>query len=234
MKPVLGLIPLWDDDKESLWMLPGYLEGLQQAGGIPVIFPFSSSEEELTRLFSLCDGLVFTGGHDVSPEMYHQAPIPQLQTLCPKRDFMETFLLKKAVEEDMPVLGICRGIQLINAVLGGTLYQDLPLQHPSPVNHRQSAPYDLPAHEVTLLRDSPLAHCLGTCSIHVNSCHHQAIHTLAPDLACMGTAPDGLIEAVYMPSRRFLWGVQWHPEFSFRSDENSRKIFRALVAAAES
>ena len=95
MKPVLGLIPLWDDDKESLWMLPGYLEGLQQAGGIPVIFPFSSSEEELTRLFSLCDGLVFTGGHDVSPEMYHQTPIPQLQTLCPKRDFMETFLLKK-------------------------------------------------------------------------------------------------------------------------------------------
>ena len=122
MKPVIGVMPLWDEKKDSIWMLPGYMDGISQAGGIPVIFPFSAEEQELDQLVRMCDGFLFTGGHDVSPEVYGEASLPGLIADCPKRDRMETVVLQKAIDADKPVLGICRGIQLINAALGGTLY----------------------------------------------------------------------------------------------------------------
>ena len=232
MKPIIGVMPLWDDEKESLWMLPGYLDGITDAGGIPVIFPFTSDEQELDRLFGLCSGFLFTGGHDVSPEIYGEKPLTGLVAACRKRDEMETLVLRKAMEADKPVLGICRGIQFINAVLGGTLWQDLPSQYASAVNHHQSPPYDLPVHNVEILPGTPLYSCLGTDILPVNSYHHQAVCRLAPGLSAMAVSPDGLTEALYKPDQRFLWAVQWHPEFSWRSDENSRKIFRAFTEAA--
>ena len=142
---------------------------------------------------------------------------------------MEGIVLKMALERDKPVLGICRGIQFINAFLGGTLYQDLPTQHPSQTNHRQPAPYDRPVHDVTVAGKSPLHDCLACDRLAVNSCHHQAVRTLAPALQAMAFSPDGLVEAAYMPGKRFVWAVQWHPEFSFRTDAASRKIFRAFT-----
>ena len=128
-----------------------------------------------------------------------------------------------------PVLGICRGIQFINAALGGTLYQDLPLQHSSDIEHHQSPPYDIPVHEVAIVKDSPLYQCLKTGRLFVNSYHHQAVKTLAESLKVMAEAPDGTIEAVYMPGHCFLWAVQWHPEISWRTDEHSRKIFKDFI-----
>ena len=233
MKPLIGVMPLWDDEKESLWMLPGYLDGLREAGGLPVVFPFTTDEEELEQLVNLCDGFLFTGGHDVSPALYHEEPLPGLVSSCEKRDEMESIVLRKALEADKPVLGICRGIQFINAALGGTLYQDLPSQHPSGTEHHQHAPYDVPAHEVLVEKDSPLYACLGTERIPVNSYHHQAVRQVADGLQVMASAPDGLAEALYRPGSRFLWALQWHPEFSFRTDGNSRKIFRAFVSSME-
>jgi putative glutamine amidotransferase len=233
MKPVIGVMPLWDDEKESLWMLPGYLDGLREAGGLPVIFPFSTDEEELGQLMSLCDGFLFTGGHDVSPGRYHEEPLPGLVSFSEKRDEMESIVLRKALEADKPVLGICRGIQFINAALGGSLYQDLPSQRPSGTEHHQHAPYDVPAHEVLVEKDSPLYACLGAEQIPVNSYHHQAVKQVADGLQVMAEAPDGLAEALYRPGSRFLWALQWHPEFSYRTDENSRKIFRAFVSSME-
>lgn len=120
----------------------------------------------------------------------------------------------------------------MNAVLGGTLYQDLPAQRPSDCDHHMAAPYDREAHKVSLPRGTPLAELLGKEEMGVNSCHHQAVRDLAPRLAPMALAPDGVTEAVYMPERRFVWGVQWHPEFSWRVDERSRKIFAAFTAAS--
>lgn len=233
MKPVIGVIPLWDDDKDSIWMLPGYMDGISEAGGLPIIFPFTADSHNIDQLFGLCDGILLTGGHDVSSELYHEEPLEGLVEYCEKRDAMEEIVLAKALKEDVPVLGICRGIQFINAALGGTLYQDIPLQHPSEVNHHQKAPYDIPAHEVAIVDGSPLYDCLSTTQLAVNSCHHQAIRDLAPRLEVMASSPDGLVEAVYLPGKRFLWAVQWHPEFSYKSDENSRKILRAFVEAAE-
>ena len=232
MKPIVGVMPLWDDEKDSLWMLPGYLDGLRQAGGLPIIFPFSADPAELAQLAALCDGFLFTGGHDVSPDVYH-APAHALTEPCPKRDTMERIILDHALAEDKPILGICRGIQFLNAALGGTLYQDLPSQHPSGTVHRQQPPYERPVHDVKVLAGSPLRRCLGVSTLPVNSLHHQALKDLAPGLAPMAISPDGLVEALYRPDSRFLWAVQWHPEFSFRTDEASGMIFRAFVAAME-
>lgn len=117
--------------------------------------------------------------------------------------------------------------------LGGTLYQDLPTEHPSNLQHRQKPPYDQPAHQVRLVPQTPLAEVLQADHLAVNSQHHQAIHQLAPTLKAMATAPDGLIEAAYVPQQPFAWGLQWHPECAYRHDEPSQAIFRALTLAAQ-
>ena len=230
-KPVVGVMPLWDDEKDSIWMLPGYMDGLSRAGAVPFIFPFSADETELAQLMEFCDGFLFTGGHDVCPQLYQEKPLEGLVSSCEKRDMMETAVLRAAMEADKPVLGICRGIQLINAALGGTLYQDLPLQHPSNTNHHGHAPYDRPVHDVEIDKTSPLYECLGTEILPVNSYHHQAVKDVAEGLTVMAAAPDGIVEALYKPDRRFLWAVQWHPEFSYRTDGSSRQIFSAFAGA---
>ncbi len=229
MKSIVGVMPLWDEVKESIWMLPGYMEGVRQAGATPVIFPFSEDEAEITQLVDMCDGILFTGGHDVSPELYNEDPLKGIVSCCKKRDIMETIVLRAAMQMDKSILGICRGIQFINVALGGSLYQDLPLQRPSYIDHHQRAPYDLPVHEVMIRQGSPLFQCLQVDHLPVNSYHHQAIKMLAPGLEPMAASPDGLIEAFCMPSQKFLWAVQWHPEFSYKTNRSSRKIFRAFV-----
>lgn len=230
MLPVVGVTPLWDEEKQSLWMLPGYLEGLRQAGCLPMILPLTKEPEEIDRILTLVDGILLTGGQDVSPELYGEVP-DGTGEICELRDAMEGQLLKKAIVLDKPVLGICRGIQFINAALGGSLYQDIPSQHPSSVEHHQSPPYDQPSHEVTLVQGSPLQTLLGQGKLYVNSYHHQAVKQLADGLGVMARSEDGLVEAVRKPDQRFLWAVQWHPEFSFRTDEASRQIFAAFARA---
>lgn len=230
-KPIIGVMPLWDDEKNSIWMLPGYFDGIKQAGAIPIMLPFSEDEQELDQLMQMCDGFLFTGGHDVSPELYNDKPLGGLVSSCMKRDRMESYILKKAIDIDKSILGICRGIQFINAALGGTLYQDIPTQYESEIEHHQNPPYDIPVHKVNIKKDSPLYKCLETEFLEVNSYHHQAVKELAPNLKVMAVSEDGLIEAVYMPELRFLWAVQWHPEFSYKTDNNSRKIFKAFIEA---
>lgn len=233
MKRVIGLIPLVDDARESLWMLPGYMEGVEAAGGLPVMLPLTDDDAALDRLCGLCDGFLLTGGHDVSPEFYGQERLPVCGATSARRDRMEDGVLRRAMAGDKPVLGICRGIQFINAALGGTLWQDLPSQRPSAVCHRQRPPYDVPVHAVEVLPGTPLAALTGCGTLMVNSYHHQAVRDLAAPLRPMAVSPDGLVEAVWRPDRRFLWAVQWHPEFAWRSDPASLAIFRALVGAAE-
>ena len=229
MKPIIGVMPLWDTKKGSIWMLPDYLDGLRQAGGIPIIFPFTEDEQDLQQLMNMCDGFLFTGGQDVDPRVYNEEPLEGLIDCCEKRDQMEAVVLREAIIDDKPILGICRGMQFINAALGGKLYQDLPIEHPSEIKHRQQPPYDVPTHNVAIVEGSPLYQCLEAEQLAVNSCHHQAVKEVAPGLEVMAAASDGIVEAVYKPDSRFLWAVQWHPECSFRTDANSRKIFQAFV-----
>ena len=222
-KPLIGLVPLVDEGRESYWMLPEYMKGVEQAGGIAVMLPL---------MVDRMDGFIFTGGHDVSPALYSEERIPECAPPCEGRDRMEKQLLPAALERNKPVLGICRGLQLINVLLGGTLYQDLPTQHPSEILHRQKAPYNAPCHDVRLEEGSPIQKLLNKNEIGVNSRHHQAIRMLAPGLTAMAYSPDGLIEAFCMPEKKFVWAVQWHPEHSCKVNADSRKIFSAFVDAA--
>lgn len=230
--PLIGIVPLVDTQRDSYWMLPGYMEGVADAGGLPVMLPLTSDPAAIGQLVDTCDGFLLTGGHDVSPALYSEAPTPVCGECCPGRDAMEQILFPLALEHDKPVLGICRGLQFINVMLGGTLYQDLPTQAPSDIIHHQAPPYDSPSHKVRLPAGAPLYELLKKDTISVNSCHHQGIKDLAPSLAPMALAPDGLVEAFWGPDQRYLWAVQWHPEFFDRKDENSRYIFQSFIEAA--
>lgn len=232
-KPLIGVMPLWDEGKKSIWMLPGYLEGIQEAGGTPVIFPLTEDREELEQLCSLCNGFLITGGQDVDPAIYGETPIPQMGEICTVLDQMERQVLEYAIKEDKAVLGICRGIQYLNAMLGGSLYQDLNVQHPSKTEHHMEPPYDRVIHQVQIIDGSPLHQLLQVTELGVNSYHHQAVKTLAPSLTVMAESEDGLVEAVYMPKKTYVWAVQWHPELSYQTDKYSRKIFESFVAACK-
>jgi putative glutamine amidotransferase len=229
---IIGVVPLWDEDKNSLWMIPGYMDGIITSGGLPVMLPLTADPGVLLPLADACDGFLFTGGQDVDPTLYGEAPLPECGKPCPLRDAMEKLLLEHAVlGQDKPGFGICRGIQFINAVLGGSLYQDLPSQHGSAVNHHQSPPYDRPVHRVTILPDTPLHGLLGADELRVNSYHHQAVRALAPSLRPAAISEDGLIEAVFLPDRTYALAVQWHPELA-PEDPYSKKLFDAFVQAA--
>ena len=231
MKPVIGLIPLYDDEKESYWMLPGYMKVLEECGAIPIMFPLTDDREELEQCMELCDGILLTGGHDVGPEVYGETATDACGVSCRLRDQMEDYLLHRALERDMPVFGICRGVQFMNAALGGTLYQDLPTEYESSVEHHMTAPYDREAHKVEILPGTALAEILGEGIHSVNSYHHQAIRDLAPGVTLMAVSEDGLSEAVGVPDKKFVMGVQWHPEFSYESNAESRKLVQAFVDA---
>lgn len=229
MKHIVGVMPLVDIQKESYWMLPGYMKGIEQAGGIPVMLPLTDDKEILSRLAESLDEFLFTGGQDVEPSVYNETKSENCGECSIKRDRMEKILFEMAYAKDKPVLGICRGVQFINAVMGGSLYQDLETEHPSTVNHHQLHPYDKPCHKVSIIKESPLYDLLKTQELGVNSLHHQAIKRLADGLSVMAVSEDGLTESVYAPQKKFIWGVQWHPEFSYAIDENSRLIFKKFV-----
>ena len=224
--PIIGVTPLWDAERKSVCMLPDYLDGIKAAGGIPIVLPLEMTEEDADRIVEACDGFLFTGGQDVTPELYGVKNALSIIS-SPERDKLETLLLSKALQSDKAILGICRGLQLINVFLGGTLWQDLPSQHPSEIIHRQGKPYGIPTHKVML--NSSLRTLLGKEIIEVNTLHHQAAKDLGSGLTTMAVAPDGIVEAVQMAGKRFVWAVQWHPEYMFKTDPDSLAIFSCFV-----
>ena len=229
LRPVIGLIPLYDDEKESYWMLPGYMQGIENAGGLPIMLPLTVDSAELDEAYSLCDGILFTGGHDVSPDVYGESRKESCGVACEDRDSMECCLIDKCLDDDKPFLGICRGIQLLNAHLGGTLYQDLPTEYDCKVEHHMSPPYDRTAHTVEIFDNTVLAGIIGGGTHEVNSYHHQAVKDLSPRVSAMAVSEDGLVEAIAVNDHRFAIGVQWHPEFSYMNNEESKKILKAFV-----
>lgn len=235
MKPVIGVTPLFDEIKNSIWMLPGYMEGIRKSGGVPIILPLEVTQEEFNTVYELCDGFLFTGGQDVNPTRYGEITLETCGICNEKRDEIEDKIFKRAYDEDKHILGICRGMHMINIELGGTLFQDIATQFSSKtmVKHVMKPPYDRFLHKVHMEKKSPLYELLKKDQIGVNSYHHQGIKTLGKDLDSMAYAPDGLIEAICSKTKRFIWGIQWHPEFLYTSDENSMKIFDAFVEAIQ-
>ncbi len=226
---MIGVVPLFDEDRDSYWMVPGYMKGIEEAGGIPVMLPLTTDEEDIRTFAETFDGFLFTGGQDVNPAVYGEKAESVCGKPCDERDQMEKLLFAEILGLDKPVFGICRGIQLFNTLLGGTLYQDLPSQRHSDINHKQKPPYDQPVHLVTIEKEGPLYSIFHAETLPVNSYHHQAIKILSDQLVCAAKAEDGLIEAVYMPGKRWVIAVQWHPEFIFHRDPAHFKLFQEFV-----
>ncbi|WP_280771929.1 gamma-glutamyl-gamma-aminobutyrate hydrolase family protein [Salipaludibacillus daqingensis] len=230
-KPMIGVLPLYDAAKDSYWMLPGYMKGLEETGGIPVMLPLTTNKEDIFDIAKSFDGFLFTGGQDVHPAMYGEEREIFCGETCTERDEMEKLLFNRLMELDKPVLGICRAIQLFNVLLGGTLYQDIPSQRKSDevIAHKQHPPYDKPVHDIFIKKESLLHSIVKTDVMKVNSYHHQGIKTLSPHLTSIAKAPDDLIEAVSMRNKKFILAVQWHPEFSYKSDEHNFSLFKGFV-----
>lgn len=232
-KPFIGILPHLNTEKMDYLVRSGYLDAVMETGGIPIMFPPTLDGDTVRQLTHICSGFIFAGGQDVAPALYGEAPLPECGETLPDRDKAEGMVLEIALHENKPILGICRGEQFINVYLGGTLYQDIPSQIGSELTHNQPSAEGEPIHEVVIEHDSPLFSLLERERLPVNSYHHQAIKSLAPDLKVMARATDGLIESFYMPEKRFLWAVQWHPELTFYSDENGQKLFAAFMQAVQ-
>ncbi len=230
-RPLIGLTASVNETDRQTWIRTNYMTSLLRAGALPVLLPVTEDEDVPAALLSRCDGLVLTGGPDVDPALYGAEDPDGLCVLCPPRDGTEIALCRTALERDMPLLAICRGIQVLNVALGGSLWIDLPSQRPFPVRHRQQAPFDTAVHGVTVMPDTPLRSITGEDTLLVNSMHHQAIREPGDGLRVMAEAEDGLTEAVWHPDRRWVLGVQWHPEWLSARDPASRALFAAFAEA---
>ncbi|MDF2935220.1 MAG: hypothetical protein K0Q90_593, partial [Paenibacillaceae bacterium] len=235
MRPKIGIMPFYNTQTNRIELNLGYTEAIERAGGLPFLLPLTSSKEVLDQLIGEMDGFLISGGQDVNPALYGQKMLECCQEICPPRDEQDVYLIKRALELDKPLLAICRGSQMFNVVLGGTLYQDLPSQYippetastQAPLVHNQEEPYHTPVHGVTIVEGTRLHSCLGVSGLQVNSIHHQGILQLAPGLVASAYAEDGLIEGIEVPQARMAMAVQWHPELM--DHDASRRLFALLV-----
>jgi putative glutamine amidotransferase len=210
-----------------------YIDAVIRAGAAPLLIPNVTDEALLRTLYDRLDGLLLSGGGDIAPLYYGEARHEKCGLPSPERDVTELALTRWAIGEGMPLLAICRGIQVLNVALGGSLYQDIEAQAPGAKRHRWSPGYprDYIAHSVSIGAQTRLARIVGTDPLPVNSFHHQAIKDVAPGLTVTARAPDQIIEAVEANGQAFVVGVQWHPEGLASADVRAQRLFDAVVEA---
>lgn len=247
MKPLIGISCNYSTDpsisKNTFLGLPGqtwhlvaheYIHAIQRQGGIPVLIPVYQGTghvlEDIAQVVGQLDGLIISGGEDVNPEVYGERITAKCGEINPIRDAFESLLVRHVLEHsDIPVLGICRGIQITTAVMGGTLYQDL--ESSGFPNHTLlMAPFNHPTHLVNITEGSRLHQILGQDTLMVPSIHHQGVKDVAPGFRVAARAEDGLVESIELPGDRFMLACQWHSEMIYDSETHQR-IFKAFVAA---
>lgn len=235
-KPLIGLTTSRIHHKNGLPTFrvnQSYTKSITVAGGSPINIPLDLSNNDLDALLARLDGILFTGGYDIDPQKYGSQPHPKAQHIDHRRDEIEIHLVQAIVEEGKPFLGICRGLQVINVALGGSLYEDLPEQFPGDIHHdNHDKPRNYLAHAVKLEKDSRLAHILKSNQAQVNSLHHQGVRKLASHLHPTALTSDGLIEAIELPETRFGLAVQWHPE-ELQEYEAMRRLFQVFVQSCQ-
>jgi putative glutamine amidotransferase len=211
-----------------------YIESIYQAGGCPVLIPLGGPAEAYVELVGRLDGVLFTGGGDVHPAAYASQPHPKVAYVDEDRDRVEIALVSLTLERRLPFLGICRGLQLINVAMGGTLFEDIADQRPDSLRHDYSPdfPRNFLAHPIDIEGGSLLAQVLGLRQAQVNSLHHQAARRLADGLVPTAISPDGVVEAVELADYPFGLAVQWHPEW-LPEHLSMRALFQAFIQAAE-
>jgi len=238
--PVIGITGCTDQSarlpNRSLFSIATpYVQAVESAGGAPVVIPPHLEEAKLRAIFERIDGLLLSGGGDIQPALFGEEDSGLLWGVDEHRDRTELALARWAMAETVPLLAICRGIQILNVVAGGTLIQDIPTQVINALSHRSVAgnPRAEVAHTVTVEAGSRLAVLVGAGELGVNSAHHQAVKTVAPGLVVTARAPDGVIEGLERPGHPFCVGVQWHPEAMTESYPVMRRLFEGLVEVAQ-
>ena len=240
-QPLIGLTCLSLSSSDWVQNAPGtyldvvfreYSRGVESAGGLPVLIPVFKDLETNCEVLERIDGLLLTGGRDICPRFFGEEPIVGIRDMDYERDLIEIALTREAEKLGMPILGICRGIQVISVAFGGTLYQDIYTQMPGCLDHNQKAIKATNTHTVRVVRESGLFRILDSDTVWVNSNHHQAVKDVPPGFVTSATAGDGIIEAIEKPDHPFLLGIQWHAEGTWMHDEASRRIFATFVEAA--
>jgi putative glutamine amidotransferase len=238
MRPLIGLTTSTVSAEESassarFSVSAVYCRAVEAAGGSPILIPGLGNPDAAAAILPHLDGILFTGGVDIHPRRYGQDVHPGCEAVDEERDATELALAELTKNTAIPVLGICRGIQLINVAWGGTLVQDLGMQRPGSEDHRASMPkFSMTVHNLAIDRDSRLAAALGVDRIPANSMHHQAVDQLAPGFAVTARAEDGTVEAIEFSESRFVMAVQCHPEHLYLNDERWLGFFAALVDEA--
>lgn len=229
---VIGITGNFSDG--NLMLAPGYYTSILQAGAIPFVIPPFDDTETLVNLLDEVDGILLTGGADINPLFLNEEPIKELHNINPYRDRQELLLTRLAANRQIPILGICRGIQVMNAALGGTLYQDIDVQQEGKrIKHSQDMDRAFASHTVTITPDSLLARIMKAEKLPVNSFHHQAVKEPAPGFRVSALAPDGVIEAIESTEHKAMLGVQWHPEcFILNQDKCMMPLFGWLIKEA--
>lgn len=228
-QPVIGITGNYD--KETCTLAEGYYQSVLKAGGIPLIIPPFQETDRLCQMLDTIDGIIFSGGGDINPLFFGEEPIKELHSITPERDRQELLLARLAYDRQIPMLGICKGIQTINLALGGTVYQDIHTQmEGTRIKHSQDQDRRYPSHSVRLMPGSIMQRIFGSTTITVNSFHHQACKEAAPCLNATAISPDGVIEAIESNEFKSILGVQWHPEtYTLRQNDDMMPIFHWLI-----
>lgn len=233
----VGICTRYLDPAKEQSCVDEYIQAVISCGACPLLFPVTENESVIDAYLASVDAVIIPGGRDVDPALYHEDRHDKTQIPHPQLDNFEVMLVKKAIALDKPLLGICRGLQLINVALGGSLYQDIPSELPHALKHNMHPDYAKAAHQVRVCKDTPLAKLWADILsdndmlIGVNSRHHQAIKELAEGLKPMAYATDGILEAFYMPQARFVMAVQWHPELMCAQNASQKSLIASLVEA---
>jgi putative glutamine amidotransferase len=241
MKPLIGVTPdfnagdrkEWGGREPTYFLRARYVRAIEELGGIPIVLPLVADLNSRRRLLAGIDGLLLTGsGPDLAPELYGERQRYTFRVMSQRRAAFELEMAQLARTADLPLLGICGGMQAMNVAFGGSLYQDIPSQVTNPLQHRQPTPATTLSHAVTVAPRSLLRRIVKTVRMRVNSSHHQSVKAVAPSLVASAVAPDGVVEAIESTAQRFFLGIQWHPEFLFERYELHRRLFEAFLRAA--
>lgn len=208
-----------------------YIRAIERNGGLPILIPNIKSIEDMTLILDKVDGLLLSGGHDVNPRIYKERNSGKAGNFDNLRDHQEIFLTEYALERDLPILGICRGLQILNVTLGGSIHQDLPSAG-FPVHSLNNSLRNEPSHSLKIFENSPLYEIFKRDEIWTNSYHHQGINELGRGLKIAALSEEGLVEAAYLEDKKFVLGVQWHPEMMYDHEEMNM-IFKKFIEACK-
>lgn len=232
MQPVIGITCSLDQNTDRSYLTQYYVRAVEAAGGVPVALPVLKNISLGSHQLAKVDGLLLSGGVDVDPAYFQEEPQPWLGEITPERDWYEIELVSQAFEQKMPILAICRGMQVLNIAAGGNVYQDISRGFKNPLKHNQQAPRWYPTHRLDVESGTRLAEILQSESLRVNSFHHQAVKHVAPGFAASARSSDGVIEAIERTGEVFNVGVQFHPECMWERDPKLLELFKALVKSS--